>query len=423
MKSTRKYSVFGEKLGRRAGIVDMMDNLSAALSQPDGKIMLGGGNPARLEEVSELIEEVVVREFERKGTFFDVICNYSSPKGDYETARVVSEYLQEECGWNVTWRNIFFCNGSQSALFMLFNMLAGRNAQGSHGKVMLPFVPEYIGYEDLFVERDSFEAVKPLIEEISEQAFRYKVDTSNVSTENVSCVAISSPSNPTGKCWGRQELGWLKTLCKDNGLPLIYDNAYGWPFPNIQFDDNTFEWDENMIVTMSLSKIGMPGLRTGLVVGNEEIVERLRFISAVSQLSPNTVGMHVLRKLIAAGTLQYVAKSIVAPFYSKRAKWVCGLLQDGLRGYPVRIHESGGTMFVWLWMKNMKISSQELYERLKEKGVLTLSGHHFFIGLKQTAWPHKDECLRLTFSQPWEKVEAGVQIVINEIKQVFDSVK
>lgn len=424
MKTVGGYSVFGEKLGLNSGIVKMMDNLSQALSEADGRIMLGGGNPARLDEVADMVEEVVASELQRKGAFFDVICNYSSPKGDFETAKIVADYLRNECQWRVTADNLFFCNGSQAGLFMVFNMLAGRRQDGGYGKVMLPFVPEYIGYEDVFVDGSCFSSIRPRIQITGEQSFRYVVDLGSIKPQDeVSCIAISSPSNPTGKCWEPRDLEWINRFSKENGYPLVYDNAYGWPFPNVQFNQSAFEWDDNMIVSMSLSKIGMPGLRTGVLVANEEIIERLRCISAVSQLSPNTVGMYVLKKLIQSGILSKIAKSVVAPFYRERAKRITALLKEGLKDYPVRIHESGGTMFIWLWMENIPIKSEDLYEALKNKGVLTLSGHHFFIGQKDTAWAHKDECLRLTFTQPMEKVEKGVEIVVREIKRAFDDLK
>ena len=39
-------------------------------------------------------------------------------------------------------------------------------------------------------------------------------------------------------------------------------------------------------------------------------------------------------------------------------------------------------MFMWLWFKGMPISSQELYERLKQEGVIVVSGHNFFVASK-----------------------------------------
>ena len=50
------------------------------------------------------------------------------------------------------------------------------------------------------------------------------------------------------------------------GVPLIIDNAYGTPFPNIIYQGVQPVWDEDMIVCMSLSKLGLPGLRAGIVI-------------------------------------------------------------------------------------------------------------------------------------------------------------
>lgn len=417
-----KYSIFGDKLGSSSGIVEMMDNLSKALVESNGTIMLGGGNPARIKAVESVIENNIVPELTTKGVFFDLISNYSSPKGNVKTADILAEYLREECGWNVNKNNILFCNGSQSALFMLFNMFAGRNSRGKDSNVLLPFTPEYIGYEDLLVDGYYFIGNKPIIEKKGSQSFKYQVDVNQLKNNgDVSCVAISSPSNPTGKYFDKNERNKIKDYCKSNDLPLIYDNAYGWPFPNVQFIKEKFEWDSNMVVTMSLSKMGLPGLRTGLVVANEEIIERLRCINAVSQLAPNNCGMYVLEKLIQLKLMSKITEAIISPFYKERSEWLTQLLKDKLKGYPVRIHESEGTMFLWLWLECLGIKSQELYEKIKKHGVLTLSGHHFFIGNKNSSWKHKDECLRITFTQPIKIIEEGVDVIVSEIKKAYDS--
>ena len=46
---------------------------------------------------------------------------------------------------------------------------------------------------------------------------------------------------------------------KDYDIPLFIDNAYGLPWPNIIFtEEATPYWDSNVILSMSLSKIGLP---------------------------------------------------------------------------------------------------------------------------------------------------------------------
>ena len=61
-------------------------------------------------------------------------------------------------------------------------------------------------------------------------------------------------------------------------FPLIVDNAYGAPFPNIIFTEVKPVWNENTILTMSLSKLGLPGTRTAFMVGPPNIVRSLSAI-------------------------------------------------------------------------------------------------------------------------------------------------
>ncbi|MGI9292253.1 MAG: valine--pyruvate transaminase, partial [Gammaproteobacteria bacterium] len=63
-------------------------------------------------------------------------------------------------------------------------------------------------------------------------------------------------------------------------------------------------------------------------------------------------------------------------------------------------------------------SSEELYRRLKQRDVLVLSGHHFFPGLEDE-WQHRDECLRVTYSQDSESVRKGIAVIAEEVRKAF----
>ena len=75
-------------------------------------------------------------------------------------------------------------------------------------------------------------------------------------------------------------------------------------------------------------------------------------------------------------------------------------------------------MFFWLWLPGLPITSAELYRRLKDQDLFVLSGHYFFPGLEE-AWPHREECLRLSFAQDAATVRAGVQVLAREVKRAF----
>jgi valine--pyruvate aminotransferase len=82
-------------------------------------------------------------------------------------------------------------------------------------------------------------------------------------------------------------------------------------------------------------------------------------------------------------------------------------------GVDWAIHAPEGTFFQWLWLKNLRITTRELYARLKARKVLTVPGEYFFFGLAGD-WPHQHECLRLNFSREAETVWEGYQIIAEE---------
>jgi len=74
---------------------------------------------------------------------------------------------------------------------------------------------------------------------------------------------------------------------------------------------------------------------------------------------------------------------------------------------------------LWLWFPNLSITVGELYERLKQRGVLVVPGHYFFPGL-EGPWQHKNECIRMSYAQDEKTVAAGIKIIADEVKQVYD---
>ena len=87
--------------------------------------------------------------------------------------------------------------------------------------------------------------------------------------------------------------------------------------------------------------------------------------------------------------------------------------------FQYRVHKSEGAFFFWLWLEDLPISSRELYERLKNRGCLVVSGHYFFYGLGDTDWKHRDECLRISFTAPESVLRRGLEILADEVKQVY----
>lgn len=76
-------------------------------------------------------------------------------------------------------------------------------------------------------------------------------------------------------------------------------------------------------------------------------------------------------------------------------------------------------MFLWLWCEGLPITSRELYLRLRERGVLVVSGHYFFYG-NDAEWAHTRECIRINYSQPEPVVREGLRILAETVTRAYE---
>lgn len=416
------FTKFGKKMTSNAGILSLMDDLGKAKSDSaEPMVMMGGGNPANIPEFQEIMRQELLELCKDPAEFKRLVGSYGSPQGETGFLEGLARLLKKEQGWDVTAENICLTNGSQSAFFMLFNLFGGEMADGSHKRICLPMAPEYIGYADLGIEEELFISTKPIIEILDDTFFKYRIDFEKLQIDNsVGAICISRPTNPTGNVVTDKELSKLSQLAKEHSIPLIVDCAYGQPFPGMMYTEATSCWNKQMIVSLSLSKLGLPAVRTGIIVASKEVIHAMTSMNAIMTLSPNSFGALLAEKLVTSSRITTISKEMMQPYYSKKKDKAIQAVEELFQETPCRIHVPEGAMFLWLWFENLPITSLELYERLKKAGVLVVSGHYFFPGL-QEEWKHKDECLRVTYSQDDDDVRKGLEIIAEVVRHAFET--
>jgi valine--pyruvate aminotransferase len=414
-----KLSKFGEKFTRKAGITQLMEDLGAALA--DGNmLMLGGGNPAHIPEVQAVFRRRMEEILAEPGAFESMIGNYDGSRGNAAFIGALAEMLRETFGWQIGPENIALTNGSQQAFFSLFNLFAGEMPDGSKKKILFPLTPEYIGYASAGLCDDFFAARRPSIELLDDGLFKYHVDFKTLEIgDEIGAICVSRPTNPTGNVLTDEEIQHLDALAREKGIPLIIDNAYGTPFPDIIYTDAQPVWNSNTVVCMSLSKFGLPNLRTGIVIASEEIASAITDINGVTCLAPGGLGARMAIGLIAGGEMMRISREVIQPYYRRKAEQTLQWLREGLGDVPCRIHKPEGALFLWLWMDGLPGGSDALYKRLKARNTLVIPGHHFFPGLENDDWAHKHECIRITYAQNDAVVHEGVRIIADEIKKLY----
>lgn len=428
-----ELSNFGQKLCGPSGINQLMDDLGKPFPKGLRIVQMGGGNPARIPEVEKMYRSRMEEIMQNGDEFESLIGRYDAPQGRTSFLSDVAEYLSKAYGWKITAENVAVANGSQSAFFYLFNMFAGTctREDGStiKKKIVFPLVPEYVGYADQCVEKDIFVGIPASFEFFDDNTFKYHIDFASlekhlsIHADETAGLCVTRPTNPTGNVLTDDEIHHLSDLSKKYNVPLFIDNAYGLPWPDIIFtEDAEPYWDENVILSMSLSKIGLPSLRTGIIIAKKEIIDSVSKINAIAALATGSVGQSIAGKLIRTGKLIETAKNSVRPYYEKKSLGIQSFIHKYFKGTNYKIHKSEGSIFVWLYLPDLKIGTIEFYNRLKEKGVFVMPGEYFFFGNSPDAepvekHPHYDKCLRLNYAGPEADVEYGVKLIAEEYRK------
>lgn len=427
-----KFSAFGHKFSQSSGIVTLMEDLGTALRERPDMCFMGGGNPAQIPDVEAQFKATLSALLSDPKKAHQLFGVYQSPQGDNTCLDALAAYLKNTFGWPITRRNIALSNGSQSAFYTLFNLFGGdrvgadKTAQPGEAParqlIQLPLAPEYLGYADIGIDKTLFRAARPSIELLDQQQFKYHVDFNRLDiATDVGAICVSRPTNPTGNVLTDDEIDHLQALAQAQSVPLIIDGAYGAPFPSIIYSEIIPHWTPNTILVLSLSKLGLPGVRTGIVIADEPIIEAFSRANTVLSLAPGNLGPMLLTELLGQQSLSSMAHQTIRPFYEVRAQEALRACQQYLADVPCRVHKPEGAIFLWLWFEGLPISSQALYERLKARGVLVVPGEHFFMGLaaEDAPWRHTQECIRVTYTQDPKVVADGLKVIGEEVRQLY----
>ena len=412
-----KYSNFVRTFNAHSGAKELMEDMSCNIPGLDTVYRLGGGNPAIIPEVAELFRTELAEIAADPARFDNFASTYSDPLGDTRFREALADLLRDEYGWPLTAKNIALTPGSQLGFYFLFNLFGGVGPGGKRRRIIIPLSPEYIGYKGLLADDADVASRRSLIRKLPNRQFKYGLRMEGLDeVEDMGAIVVSRPTNPTGNVIRQSEIARLDAVAQERGVPLIVDNAYGSPFPGMIYVNEQPTWNENTILTMSLSKIGLPALRTGIVVANEEVIEIMGRINALSQLAVGAAGAALVAPLLENRELLRISRDLIKPFYQGKITDAVGFCHETLTACDYYIHKPEGSMFLWLWFPGLN-DNHALYRRLKARGVMVLSGHEFFPGLR-SPWIHSRECIRINVCGDSDSVFEGLRIIGEEASRL-----
>ena len=191
-------------------------------------------------------------------------------------------------------------------------------------------------------------------------------------------IFLACPNNPTGNRFS--DTAMRMVLEKTNAVVVI-DEAY------FSFSGRTFlpflKKHNNMIILRTLSKIGLAGLRVGVLTASKELIGELNKI----RLPYNINTLSQAAGLVALKHASTLNKQISLLISERRKLYNALLRTPGVTPFPTE------TNFILMWIEK---DATKVFQKLKKRGILVKN--------LDRPGPLKG-CLRVTIGTPAENKE------------------
>ena len=279
-----------------------------------------------------------------------------------------SEELKEVLGdfLGVNPQNLLLGNGSDELIYYL-SIAVGEFEQGVYTPV--PTFPMYNISATILG--------RPKVEVPLEKDFDIDIDTSLRLLESRRCALafFSYPNNPTANLFSR----WKIERLRSQGLFSVIDEAY------YHYSSDTFEKEaltrEDTVVLRTLSKIGLAGLRIGIMIGKEEVVAEIDKLRLPFNI---TLPSQVIAKVVLTEGRDFIEESVSKILRERERLWKALNALEGIEVFP---SEANFLLF------RTHIDADRVHRELIKEGVLVRDVGHL---------PGLKNCLRVSVGKEEE---------------------
>lgn len=196
-------------------------------------------------------------------------------------------------------------------------------------------------------------------------------------------ILITTPNNPCGKVFTKEELSYFIRLAEQHDLVLVTDEVYEYMtydgHQHLSVASLPEGWQRTITMTSFSKTFNMTGWRLGAAAGPTEVIEKMGLISDLLYICPPTP----LQYGLAAGfTMDERYYQDLGEEYATKRKMLCSALEDA--GFDVPWPEGAYYIFADFEQLSGKRAGfeddkQAVETLIKEAGVAAVPGRSFFM--------------------------------------------
>ena len=227
-----------------------------------------------------------------------------------------------------------------------------------------------------------------------------------------SLMVLCNPHNPVGRVWTEEELEKLADICLENEVLMISDDIHA----DFVYDGNEYlplasispEIAKNTITLASPSKaFNTAGLPAGVTIIPDKKLRR-RFKTGQEKLlkSPSVFGLEALKASYNHGE-EWLDEQL--DYLERNVEYSLNFARNEMPAIkPIRPE---GTMLLWLDLRPLGLSKQEIENLIVEEAKVGLDFGHWF-------GPGGEGFVRLNFACPREILEEGLERIAGAVNSL-----
>ena len=197
-------------------------------------------------------------------------------------------------------------------------------------------------------------------------------------TRRTKVILVTNPNNPTGAVLSEEEMDAVVRVARRSGAWIVADEVYRGAELTGPTSPTFWGRHDRVLVTAGLSKaFGLPGLRTGWIVGPPGTIARLCSYHDYLTLTPTFLSNRIAEVVMEPGRREAIlgrTRGILRRNWPRLERWIAA--QGGV---VTCIPPRAGA--IALLRYRLPIDSVALFDRLRrERSVLVTPGAHFGIG-------------------------------------------
>ena len=369
-----------------------------------GVISFGGGLPNPETFPVEGLVKITEKVLRENGAS---ALQYGTTEGADVLREAIARRMREKKGMDITKDNVSIMSGSQQALDLLAKLFL------EPGKTAIVEAPTYLAalsafrpYEGdiLGVEMDEDGLRTDVLEE-KMRKFR------NEGRVIPFIYTIPSFQNPSGVTMTLERRKHLLEIASEFDALVVEDDPYGElryageDIPTLKALDK----EGRVIYFGTVSKILAPGLRTGWVIADKEIVWKFVIAKQATDLCTNTLSQYIIGEAFDSGLVERHIPEI-RKLYSHKRNLMLDMLEDKMPE-GTRWTKPEGGMFLWVWTPE-NVDTMKMFPRAIENGIAYVVGEAFY--------PDRSvkNAMRLNFTYSSdEEIKEGVDRLAKTIRE------